>query len=267
VRKIILIVVVFLLFFLSTTLSKAESLGYNKAHLDYIYNLDIYKKSHDEYELARGNYLQSKTLASQEKAQSTTAQMLQDRDQVVINYLTALRAKLADTPGLDDSQKQTYYSQLDDQVVWYRNHKTTLLSNASLASLTASSNDAAQKYKDTQIIIYKALSIIENGKLNDYENQMLQIVDELKPKFAEIKTDGEKDTTSMERGVDDVKSKIDQSNQKEDKAWEGLAKIVATDTNQKGLFDSSDKLFLEGLQLLKEANGILNQIIQNIKVK
>lgn len=268
--------IVFLIFFLGilfsfsilkqTNIINAQETDYNRAYSDYIFNLDLYKKAHEEYVLARASYLQSKTIASQTKAQEATAKMLAARDQVLINYLTSIRFKLTETNGVYVGKKDEYTSLLDNEVSWLRTHRDSITPSLSLTDLEAKSEEGRVKYEETQIVVYKSLALVGNGKLDNLQSQLTDLTAKLEAKVGEIKANGDKDVVVVERTIIDVKEKISDSNGKESSAWEILDKLRVGDSSKNRYYDDSLNKLNEGFIDLKDANSLLKQIIISIKL-
>lgn len=263
----ILVVLIILLSMSIPSQASAQEAAYDKAYNDYIIIQDQYKKSHEEYVVARANYLQSKTIASQTKAQEATAKMLQDRDQVLINYLGTVKLKLTETPGIENALHDTHNSLIDSEISWLTNHKTTLSASASLPELVQKSDEVKEKYKETELSVYKTLAQISNGKLNNFQSGHTSIISQLEVKVAEIKTNGDKDVTVIERRLTDVKAKIAESDGRESEAWTILDKIRPSTTEKRKHFNDSLNIFDKSFNNIKEANNLLKEIIISIKTQ
>ncbi|MEK7525887.1 MAG: hypothetical protein AAB546_00210 [Patescibacteria group bacterium] len=263
---IFLVVGIFLVSALATKTS-AQDFDYNRAYQDYTYNYDLYKKAHSEYDLKRAQYLQSRTLISQEEAQKATAKMLQARDQATITYLTAIRLKLAETKGVDAIQRETYYSLIDADVAWYKTHRDSISSAASLEDLVKDSDAAAERYKSTEITIYKSLLLVSNGKTDNFQTLISDLTGKIETKVSQIRANGDKDTSDIERWILEVKNRVSRSQDKETEGWALINKLKLTDKTKITTYNAAEGKFSESLQYLKEANSFLKQIITEIKTQ
>jgi hypothetical protein len=265
-KKISLILTSIILIFCFTSIIKAQDFDYTRAYQDYVYNYDLYKKAHAEYDLKRSQYLQTGTLASQQEAQKATAAMLQARDQVLITYLTAIRLKMAETKGIDTTQRETYYSLIDGDVGFYTTHKANVSSAASLEDLTKDSTLAANQYKkSTELTVIKSLTLVSNGKIDNFQNQTNDIISALEGKINQIRANGDKKTDDPQRWILEVKNRVNRSTDKETEASALINKIKVDDKTKNTAFNQAQGKLAEGLQYLKEANSFLKQIIVNIK--
>lgn len=243
----------------------AQAFDFNKAYQDYLYNYDIYQKSHSDYDIARGQYMSSQNISSETKAQEATAKMLIDRDQATNTYLTALRMKLKDTPGIDNATKDGLFSLIDTEIAWYNDHKSRISSAGSLDDLTEDSNEAANEFKITELLIYKVLVTISIGNTTDYRNRERAIIDSLRVKMGEIKVNGDKNLDSIERALTDAEDRLSRSSAKEQDALTLLGKMKAQDKDKLSAFNNIELLVAQSLSYIKEANGIVKDSIRQIK--
>jgi hypothetical protein len=264
-KKYILLSITLFIFFVSFKTASAQDLDYNRAYQDYVYNFDLYKKAHAEYEVAKTQYSQGKTLALQQKAQEATAKMLQARDQVVINYLTAIRLKMAEIEGIDETKREGYYSLIDAETAWYRSHRDAISSAASLEDLQADSNEARSRYLGTELTIYNYLNLVENGKIFNLKNRPNDTISRIEGKVGEIRSAGDKDTTDIERWILEVKNRVTRSTDKETESWVILDTLKPAQKEKADSFNGSVAKLAESLQYLKEANSFLKQIVTEIK--
>ncbi len=267
-QSIKLAVIFLLLFVFSLPASvAAQDFDYTRAYQDYTYNFDLYRKAHGEYDLKRSQYMQSKTLAAQEEAQQATAKMLQARDQATITYLTAIRLKLAETKGVDTTSRESHFALIDAEVAWYKSHRDTISSAASLEDLTKDSDLAAERYKSTELVIFKALTLISNGKVDNFQSLITDLIGKVEIKVSEIRAAGDKDTSDIERWILEVKNRVARSQDKEAESWAIINKLKPTDKQKITSYNTSESRFAESLQYLKEANSFAKQIITEIKTK
>ncbi len=243
----------------------AQDFDYHKAYGDYVYNYDLYKKAHSDFELKRAQYLQTGTLASKTEAQKATAAMLQSRDQTTITYLTAIRLKMAETQGIDEGQRDTYYTFIDEDVSWYRSHRDGVSSAASLEDLSKDSEEAYARYQATLLTIIKSLSLVSNGKIDNFQSQSTSLTSNLEAKINEIRANGDKKTDNLARWVLEVRNRIDRSQDKEIEAWTILNKLKSSEKEKLNAYSDAQARFAESLQYLKEAVSYLKQITTEIK--
>ncbi len=243
---------------------------YNRAYADYVYNTDLYNKAYSDYQVARSAYFAAKTLAAQTNAQTATLNMLASRDEMVKTYLTALRMRIKETQGMADNDKNVAFSQIDTDFAWWTAHKTKLTSAATLDDLVADSNDAYDHYPSTLIIIYNGLFDIFAGRIDDDRSNLQRIVESIKIEVAQIKANGDKNTSQIERTLIDVDNDVQRSSTKESEA----KNIITGMTLEQNQSESNNQRFEDGKTLLKESLAYLNdaekliiQIMTQIKTK
>ena len=245
----------------------SEELTFGRAYQDYQYNLDLYNKAHADYELAKASYLQYKTLVSKNNAQEKTLTMLSARDQVAITYLTALRTRLKEVGGVPDDKKQELFGLIDSEVSWFLNHKQNLSSAGSLDDLVSDSNEVKAHFPSVELLIYKTLTQISVGKVEAIRVEEFNILNNLKAKIAEIKANGDKDTSIAERGTLEVESRLGRSQSKNNEALGVIATTKLEDTNKEDQYTSALDIVGASLQYLKDAGAFFAQIIINIETK
>ena len=261
--NLLLIIALFLKLIVSP--AHSQEFDFNKAYQDYLYNYDIYQKTHSDYDIARSQYMSSQTISAQTRAQETTAAMLVARDQALITYLTALRMKLKDTPGIGDAAKDGLFAPIDTEIAWHTDHKSRISSAGSLEDLTEDSTEAAVQFRQTELLIYKVLITVSIGNTTDYRDREREIINSLRTKISEIKAAGGKDVTSVERALTDADDRLSRSVEKEQEALNLFLKVKAQDKDKLSKFNSIELSVGEALAYIKEANSIVKDSIRQIK--
>lgn len=265
-RKII-IFIAFLVFLFAVTQKNlnAQSFDFSRAFQDYIYNLSLYQKDYSAYQLAKGAYLDSQTPGSTANAISATTLMLTDRDNVVSTYLTALRMKLLETKGVSDAEKNGFYSLLDTDVSWWGGHKTRLTSAGSLDDLVKDSDEAKTHFANTQILSYQTLIEIGISENTNMRTLIQNEIGALNSKIAEIKSNGDKDTSAIERFMVDIQNKLSRSSDKETEARNLMNGIKPDSQNSTSTYQTAVGDIENSLSYLKEADTDLRNVITQIK--
>lgn len=246
--------------------SQEEKLTYDRAYQDYTYNYDIYRKANSEYESYRLQYLQYKTLTAQENAREATAKMLMARDEVNKTYLTAIRARISETGGITDDKRNSLYSQIDSQVIWFGKHRDNIPSAGSLEDLVKDSEEAADYYKTGEFTIYDGLVTISIGKIADIRDKQESTLSDIKSKVSEIRANGDKDTAVLERWILDTEDTITRSREKELEALAILSELKSKQGKiNTDLYDQIISKLSESLQYLKDANSFMKEIVDGIK--
>ncbi|HEX6976783.1 MAG TPA: hypothetical protein VF185_00285 [Patescibacteria group bacterium] len=274
IKKTLILLIAFAFIFANIGIIHSQTpapvFDYNRAYADYVYNTDLYNTAYSDYQVARSAYLSSKTLAAQTNAQSATLKMLQARDEMVKTYLTALRMRIKETQGLVDNDKNVIFSQIDTDVAWWIAHKTKLTSAATLDDLVADSNEAYDHYPSTLIVIYNGLFDVFTGRIDDNRNNMQRIVESIKVEVAQIKANGDKNTSQIERTLIDVDNDVQRSQTKESEAKNIITGMTleqnASESNDQKFENAKTKL-KESLAYLNDAEKLIIQIMTQIKTK
>lgn len=262
-----LIIGIVFLFPIKTLAQEATPQGefnFQKAYSDLTFIYDKYRQAHSEYELARSQYMQSRTIASQQKAQEATFNMLSNRDDAVGAYLTMLRMRLSESFGIASDRITLLQTKIDTEVQWYKDHKTTLSSAESLEDQTADSNLAKGRYDNTTLALsYEILTEIAIGKQKFLRDQQKSIVSELDNKIVEIRAENILTTSDMERGIIEVRNRIARSESKEAEAQK-----IFSDARGNQIANSFNQIVFrlnESVQYIKESNTYIHEILRKIK--
>lgn len=243
-----------------------EEFNFDRAYQDYVFILNGYRQEHEEYLLARSQYIQAGTLAAEVKAREETIQMLRARDQVVITYLTALRMRLAEAKGVSELERGGLNTRLDNDVAWYKEHKERVLSASTLNDLTIDSNQARSHFDViTEKLAYEVLSVIAIGKSDIIRSKTSTLLVSLKDKTAAIREEGDHETKDAERWITEAENKLTRSL---DRHIE-VQKILSDLQTGKGKENTNYSTIISGLQssfqLLREVASLMRNIIQAIK--
>jgi len=263
----ILVSISVLIFFgLFLSLVSAQEFDYSKAYQDFSYNLSLHNQQKNVYQKARSEYLQFDTLISKETIKQETLKLLLIRDEVVKTYLTSLRMKIKELEGLKDSQKEGYYSRIDGEYKFFEEHKNKLSSAGSLDDLIEDSDEALERYdKFSKIVIYYSLIGIASGKNSLLTAEIGKQISELKSKIFEIRSNGDKDVSSIERSITDLENKISRSKEKDNQALNMVNQIKTTERNKEDIYSEALKETQDSFSYIKEVNNYLLEIINQIK--
>ncbi len=111
----------------------------------YAQQVEAYRTSERQYELAKSQHEHLQSLTSLEEAVKATKAAMQRRSDVLSTYLDLLYASLQDTLGLELSYKESQSKQLEETVTLLRDHRQALE--------TADSRDVLQQMtKDFAVI-------------------------------------------------------------------------------------------------------------------
>lgn len=249
-----------------------EEFNFEKAYKDYVFVTDQYNKSHADYLLARAQYFQAQTLASQTKARDATALMLQDRDEVMKAYLVALRLRLSETEGISDITKSGLFARVDADVAWWISHKGRISSAGTLNDLVADSTEALKHFPTTEALSYEVLSNIPQGKVFALRSRLNELLSSVKTKISAIRAAGDHDVTNAERWVLETDQKITRSLDKENAAQALIVTLTSVDSKsrQRDKNETYNQVLTnltDSLQYLREASNYMKEVIKSIKTK
>jgi hypothetical protein len=253
-----------LIFFLSE--KKVRSVDYATDYQNYVNKGGVYQAAYGDYVRARLNYLSSQSLESKDKAMKATITMLQARDALTTSYLLAIATKVQTTKGIASGDQSSEVSQLNSEISWYNLHSSKIPSAGSLEDLVSDSNEAKAEYNNLTLnVIYQSLLTLGIGNNNFVRGELTSEVNILEAKISEIKANQDKDVSSIERSIVDVKNKLERSAAKNSSAKDTINTIKPTDQQKDTTFQSAQALLLDSNSYLKEANEQLLQIITQIK--
>lgn len=244
----------------------AQEFDYSKAYEDFSYNLSLHDQQKSVYQKARSEYLQFDTLTSKETVKEETLKLLLIRDEVVKTYLTSLRMKIRELKGLTDSEKEGYYSRIDEEYKYFEEHKNKLSSAGSLEDLVDDSDEALDRYdRSSKIVIYYSLIGIASGKNSYLRSEIEKQISEIKSKISEIRSNGDKDVSSIERSIIDLENKISRSKEKDGESLNMVNQIKTTENDKEDVYNEALLGTQDSFSYIKEVNNYLLEIIKQIK--
>lgn len=267
-KKVILLISILGVILIGEKSALAQTFDYNRAYSDYIYNMQLYQNVHSEYDIARSQYLASGTLDAKEKARVATYKMLTQRDETVKTYLTAIRLKIKETQGIITAEAEGLYKKIDTEVGWFASHKTRIPSAATIEDLIEDSDEAKEHYEEiTELVIYQAFIGIDAGKIFNIRSLINTQIVAIKTKVSEIRSNGDKDVSGIERAIVDVENKISRSGGKEAEARTLINSLKGTDDDKMDTYIDAEALLSDALLYLKDANSNLLDVIRQIKTQ
>lgn len=244
-----------------------ETFDFNKAYQDYIFTLTEYQRDHAAYQLAKGQYLQSGTLASESEAIDATITMLQARDIVVRTYLIALRMRLSEAVGVSEAVRQGLFGRLNNDIFWYENHRIILTSVGSLEDLTDDNKETLEHFVAiSEPLAYEVLTTVSVGKQVVLRNSMSEVTGNLKTFVNETRNGADYDFESVDRWVLEVENKITRSLDKEIAAQTEAARIYEERAKDRaGIFNNVVKRVTESFQFIREASTNAKETVRLIR--
>ncbi len=152
-KKTALILISLSVFALAPARVFAQTFNAQKAYSDYQYQLSIYQKANSDYQDAKTFYKGNPTLQLREDARKATLNMLKNRDQLMIVYLTAIRMQFVETTGFDDNQKGPIFGKIDPEVAWYKDHMQNYQDGDPLDTLFVKSDGSKARYTASTLLV------------------------------------------------------------------------------------------------------------------
>lgn len=269
-HQVLVICILVFGFIFSVVSVSAQGTDYETAYNDYIFTKQNYDTAHSDYLLARAQYQQAQTLASQTKAYNATVKMLQERDKVVITYLTAVRARLAESVGISEGEKTGLQTRIDSEVVWFQTHHDQISSAGDLEDLVESSNEALEHFAFTNQVVHEVLAKIAVGRLESNRGQTLSVLNLIKQKVDKIRQEGELDTSTEEKWIFETENKLTRSLEKSTEAQSYISSIQTLDptdkkSNPPALYDKVIESVRQSHQFLLESSNFMKEIVRQIK--
>ena len=208
----------------------AEDLTSKKAFDDYIFAQDNYRASLSALNLKKDSYQKNPTLSLKEEARVTLYDFLNKRNDYKRTYLTLIRTRIVETSGLTKDEKETVYTKIDPEVVWYEERKNQLKTSDSLEDLLNKSNEEDLKYsKDTLPIIYFSLSHVSLSSTVELKNSQIVIYNKLKSEANDLVKLGRADSSLFDRWFKDIDAELAKVNEIEAKTRVETQKIFSAE--------------------------------------
>lgn len=276
VRILLLLIGIFVLSFIFIKKVYAQNPSreeFNKALTNYSLKYEEYNSAHNEYILARSQYLKFKTLTSKTNAQAATARMLRIRDEVVIYYLLAIKARLNDTSiSISEDKKNNLSQNIESEITWLNGHKGNISDNDSLEDLVSKSNDASVRFKGLSLAIYDSLYSISNGRILMYRIRFNAFFQNLTDLVARIRTEqraefslSDEKLETIDRWIIETRDRLGKSDVEQTKA-EDLSTRFAEGADNKAVYNQTIDALTKTSGYFKEAVGYTKEIIREIKV-
>lgn len=273
-KNLFLLALVTLFFVLPKTVYSQGSTAFDKAFERYSLDAESYRQARVEYTLARSQYLKFQTLTSLNTAKEKTAAMLTSRDALVISYILVLKERIDETQGIPDATRDAIKIRLDDEIVWYSEHKGKITSAGSLDDLIADNNTAKSRYEVDDPLLYEAISIVASGRVSQYRDRLKNTFSSVSDKVTQIREENRQDYTfttkkleTIDRWIFDTDNRISRSSDKQTEADSLISDFISLKTKGVSNYGKVLGLLGESQQYLKEASLFVKEIIREIKTQ
>ena len=250
-----------------------ENDEFDEAYTSYLKGVEEYQIVHNEYILRRSQYLNFKTLKSQQDAHDATVKMLQARDNVVIIYLVALKARLQEAIGIAPARSEGLKIRIDEERGWFTEHRNEVSSAGTLDDLVSDSNEAEKHFLSVEPLFYEILSVIAQGRITDFTERTDELTMQVDAKVEQIRSDDRSEYTFssdkfsvLDRWMFEAENRVTRSKEKQ---IEADVNILDYSRKRGGSiisnYNSISSTLGEAQLFLKEANTFLKEIIREIK--
>jgi len=264
--KIKVIILLILMFVVFTPAVNAQSLPFERAFQDYQYNRSVYDQSYNEFDNAKNAYLANQTLRLKEEAKQKALSMLRNRDQLLVVYLTALRANISELSGLEGPTRDTIYTKLDAEVAWHANHKTNYKDDDSLENLFVKADEAKEQYKNhTLLTIDEALFDITLGKQKTLRQEHEQLYAKLRGLIDVGVAAGKLTLNPFSHWLTDIDSTIQLLKANEAKGAAQIQQIYSQTYSPEGAYDTAVVTLSLSMKPLEQLNQFLTEISVYLK--
>jgi hypothetical protein len=137
-----------------------------QAYQDYLYQFDLYRQTHTDFQVAKNEYEKFKSLSAQTSALEKTKRMLSQRDSLLRSYLQLLNEKLNEDEGLTPTVRQQYQTRIKNEITFLDTHMTHVPAATSPEELTQISEELESHYIQLHISIRQTLTGLALGQLS-----------------------------------------------------------------------------------------------------
>jgi len=254
-RKLLsVLVLISLLIFFTSSFKKTISYGYNsndlnQAYSEYVSSTSKYGQDLSSFNLAKGRHQTFKTISSEIEAISATKQMLSSKVELVKNYLTFIRIKLAKETGIIDYRENLNFVQLDNKIVDILSLKEKISTAQSLDELEEVEKDFEERFISAKKLSFKTLTLINIQNFPKYIESLLKITKELNEKISEIKNSANYDTQPILNRLSEIEKNLN---------------------NKLGAFNLASKSFINKIDSLddpEQSYSEFEEFLRNFKIE
>jgi len=226
----------------------------------------LYQQAYSDYTDAKNAYLANQTLSLKEDARKKTFTMLVARDQLMVVYLTAIRAKIAELTGLSSDDKNNIFGKIDAEVNFYTNHQTAYHSEDDLPQLFATSSQSQSQYtKTTSLIVNESLFDISLGQVSGIRQSQEQIYSTLKDIINKGVADGKLKLDPFNHWLTDIDATDALLKQNESTSRTQIAVMYTQTYSFQGGYTASVNTLSSSVKSLSQLNEFLTEVVNYIK--
>lgn len=176
--------------------------------------LESYRTSERNFRVSQEQYRNLQTLISLETAVKATQQVMIDRTQVLITYLTLLRLKLIDATGVPLPLKEKTLQELELHITQLQTHLTNLQQPADRARVNLLADEFTVQAEVFDETAHQALTLITFGPFQTVYDKQRALQEVFKTESASASTpikqaEKERAFQQTDRSLDQVKLQLD----------------------------------------------------------
>lgn len=246
---------------------RAQTFDFFRAYQDYQYSLSVYNQSFSDFQDAKDFYLKNPTLTLKEDARKKTLTMLRNRDEMMRVYLTALRMKIVETSGFDESDKNKIFGKIDPEVAWYASHKANYKDDDPLEDLFGKSSESESRYKtNTAPVAYESLFDITLGQEQGLRSSQEAIYKNLRSIIDTQVSAGKLDINPFNRWFTDIEAVIQDLKKDETEGQTQIQKMYGQYYVQPlGIYNTAIGPLDKSVNFLSQLNGFLVEVATSLQ--
>lgn len=188
---------------------KAQEFTFQKSREDYVFSEDNYRSDLNDFNSKKASYNKNPTLSLKEEFRLSTYKFVGTRNLLVKNYLTMIRIKTVESKGIESSLKESIYSKVDPEVVWYGSRKNNYDLSNTIEDIIRKSKEEDERYQTSTLpIIYYTLANISLGESKTSKNKHIEIYNKLKNEANNLVSLGRADAKLFERWFKDIELEL-----------------------------------------------------------
>ncbi len=139
----------------------------------YKSQIEVYRTSEQQYNIAKEQHARLQTLSSLEEAVRATREALLNRSRVLVTYTQLITVTLEDIPGVDLAQKQRALVRLENVEEKLLKHQDAILNTQTREQIAVQADVFAAMQKELEAALYLGLALISQGNVQTVYDQAL----------------------------------------------------------------------------------------------
>lgn len=249
-----------------------ETQSFDEAYSEYIKASQEYNSTHEDYVLKRAQYLRFQTLKSRQDAFDATLKMLQVRDDVVLAYLKAVKAKLNGGRDVPDASRESLNFRIDEEIFWFQDHKANIPSSGDLDDLVSDSGLARGRWQRVEPLAYETMSVLSLGKLLGFTDRTKEIFENTNNKIETIRGDvregysfSANKFSIFDRWTLEADGRIARSDERITETVNLIDKLASRPKDSQSQYNKIVSELSQSQIFLKEVNSFVKEVIKQIK--